>query len=266
MPEKSKLQQRINIALNRSETTGGQVFELFTSTLVIVICVIFVIQTYPIPDSLFTNLSYLETGITIFFLGEYIVRWWAKSFSIKYLFTPLVIIDLLAILPLFLDSHWQFVRLLRLFRIARLLRIFQHKSLFFIKIQDYHLRTLKILFTLSCLVFISSGLIYDVEHPINPDKISTFFDAVYYSVVTLSTVGFGDITPLSFEGKAITLLMIMTGVLLIPWQIGDLVRSIMISTEKNLHNCTNCSQRYHEQDAKFCKTCGHSIQIPSKTS
>jgi voltage-gated potassium channel len=265
MTENSDLKQKVNNALNECKTLGGQVFELFTSLLVVGICLIFVIDTYPIPENLRNTLALFETLITTFFLLEYIVRWWAKSFSIKHVLTPLAIIDLLAILPLFLESHWQFVRLLRLFRIVRLLRVFQHKNFFFAEIIEYHLRTLKIFFTLSCLIFISSGLIFDVESQANSEQFSTFFDALYFSVVTLATLGFGDITPLSVEGKIITLIMIMSGAILIPWQIGDLIRSIIISSEKKKSKCTHCQHPSHDYNAEYCKMCGKLLEKAAET-
>lgn len=257
--------KKIDLSLNECETIPGQVFELFISFLVLFISMIFVVQTYSIPPHFAETLNKIEKSITIIFLMEYLLRWWSKGCSIKYFFTPLAVIDLLAILPLFiLESKWQFVRLLRLFRILRLLRIFKNKGFVFSKIQEYHLRILKILFTLFCIVFISSSLIYDTEHKVNSENIKTFFDALYFSIVTLATVGFGDITPVTMQGKAITLMMIVSGAILIPWQLSDLVRSIVLTTNKNSQIvCKNCHLRFHDFDAKFCKNCGNPIN-PSK--
>lgn len=260
MSNQSRLQKNVDCSINECQTLWGQLFEIFTSSLVILICVIFIAGTYPISEKFLHLLSTMETSITIFFLVEYLLRWWSKNYSLKHLCSPLSIIDFFAILPLFIsESNWQFIRLLRLFRILRLLRIFQYQKLLFKKIEEYHLRILKILFTLTCLVFISAGLIYDVEHTIPSTNVKTFFNALYFSIVTLSTVGFGDILPMSWQGQAITMMMIISGALLIPWQIGNLVRSILISTKKDEFSCKKCLLNYHDSDANYCKSCGHSL-------
>ncbi|GGA28414.1 ion channel [Okeania sp. KiyG1] len=78
----------------------------------------------------------------------------------------------------------------------------------------------RILFTLFTIIFIFSGLIYQVEHGVNSESFKTFLDAVYFSVVTMTTVGFGDVTPASENGRLLTVLMILTGISLIPSQLG----------------------------------------------
>lgn len=251
--------EKVDLALNESRTLGGQLFEVFTSILVIVLCGIFVLQTYAIPENLFNFFISLETVITFFFLIEYIIRWWAKSFSLRYLFSFMAIIDFIAILPLFLSAHFQFIRILRLFRILRLLRFFEHRRLFLFTLTDYHLRLTKVLFTLFCIVFIFSGLIYDIEHKHNPKDFRTFFDAFYYAIVTLSTVGFGDIAPLSTTGRALTLAMIISGAIFIPWQVSDLIKSIFLSAKKKKVLCKHCGLTHHDPDATYCKACGNLI-------
>jgi voltage-gated potassium channel len=108
------------------------------------------------------------------------------------------------------------------------------------------------------IFFISSGLFFYVENPLNPN-VQTFGDAFYFTVVTLTTVGFGDITPLSEAGKWITVFMILSGIILIPWQISRIVKEwIYISTKKEIL-CPGCGLRYHDENASHCKSCGHII-------
>jgi len=255
------IREKVDHILNECTTLPGQIFEVFISLLVCIMSMIFIAETYPLPEDLYHNLTRIETGITFFFLIEYLVRWWSKKCSLKYLFTPMAIIDLLAILPLFLPTHFQFVRLLRLFRILRLVRFFQSNKLIFKKLTDYHISLIRILFSLFCIVFVSAGLIYDVENDIHNTHFKTFFDAVYFAIVTLSTVGFGDLTPLSFLGRTITLLMIVTGAIVIPWQVSDFLREIVATTSKSETECKQCHLAYHDSDAKFCKSCGKKLKI-----
>jgi voltage-gated potassium channel len=97
-----------------------------------------------------------------------------------------------------------------------------------------------------------------VENAINP-YVKTFGDAFYFTVVTLSTVGFGDIIPMSEAGKWVTVLMILSGIILIPWQVSRIVKEwLHIATKKDVI-CPQCGLRYHDENASHCKSCGHII-------
>jgi voltage-gated potassium channel len=256
----ASFREKVDTLLNDEESRFAQIYDIFSTVLVLLVCFIFVLGTYPISFELQTSLSQAEFVITCIFLVEYIMRFWSKRFSLKFFFSPMALVDLLAILPLFLgSSHWQFVRVLRITRILRILRLLQHHTFFFGKVEDFHLRITRILFTLFCLVFISAGMIYDIEHVHNPEVVSTFFDAIYFSIVTLTTVGYGDITPISFGGRVVTLLMIVTGAILIPVQITGMARSLFLATRKKQVNCKHCGLIYHDPDASHCKACGNLI-------
>lgn len=76
----------------------------------------------------------------------------------------------------------------------------------------------------------------------------------------MTTVGFGDVTPISETGRLLTVLMIITGVALIPWQIGDLIKQFLKTANQLSILCPQCSHALHDTDAKFCKVCG--TQLP----
>jgi voltage-gated potassium channel len=117
----------------------------------------------------------------------------------------------------------------------------------------------RILFTLLAIIFVYSGLIYQVEHPANPESFGTFLDAVYFSVVTMTTVGFGDVTPISESGRFLTILMILTGIALIPWQLGDLIKQLVKSANHGEAVCKGCGWSVHDANARFCKMCGSQL-------
>ena len=98
----------------------------------------------------------------------------------------------------------------------------------------------KFFFSIFSIIFVFSGLFYFTEHNANPEIVSTFFDAIYYSVVTMSTVGFGDITPVSSAGRFVTITMIISGIILIPWQISVFLKRIVRTASKVHAICENC--------------------------
>jgi len=118
----------------------------------------------------------------------------------------------------------------------------------------------RIFLTLFTIIFVYAGLIYQVEHQINNDRLHNFFDAFYFVVVTMTTVGYGDVTPLSQAGRVMTLLMIFTGVLFIPWQLSELIGQVVKTSGSIEKKCSSCNLSRHESDASFCKRCGAELK------
>jgi len=166
------------------------------------------------------------------------------------------------VMPLFgITMNISFIKIIRgfrVFRIFRFLRFTADPVFFFGSITIQLLKVVRLLFTILMIFFISSGLFFYVENGLNPN-IKNFGDAFYFTVVALTTVGFGDIIPRSEAGKWVTVLMILSGIILIPWQISKIVKEwVKMATKKEIV-CTRCGLRYHDQDASHCKSCGHVI-------
>jgi voltage-gated potassium channel len=246
--------------LNDLETPVGKVINLTITGFVLLSSSIFVAETYDLPKDIRQYLSVLDTGILFIFVVEYALRLWSSERKIQYIFSLYSIIDLMAVLPFLVGiGNVGFIRLLRWFRILRLIRFIDKKYLFGASNED-SLIFARILFTLFAIIFVYSGLIYQFEHPVNPDVFKTFFDAFYFSVVTMTTVGFGDVTPVSEFGRLLTVLMILTGIALIPWQIGDLIKRLVKTSNQVETVCLGCGLAFHDVDALFCKRCGTNLK------
>lgn len=255
------LRQRIAFYLEDIETPTGRGINLIITALVLLSSAIFVADTYTLPASLRIKLDAIDTAILIVFAIEYLLRLWCAEYKLKYFFSLYSIIDLMAIVPVFLGVvDISFIRIFRWFRILRLIRFIESRTLFERISTEDSVIYARILFTLFAIIFVYSGLIYQVEHPVNPKVFGTFLDAVYFSVVTMTTVGFGDVTPISAGGRLMTVLMILTGIALIPWQLGDLIKQLVKTANQVETLCPTCNLSFHDADAQFCKLCGTKLE------
>lgn len=251
------LQQKLRTYLEDLESPIGKAINLAIAGLVLLSSGIFVAETYPVSADIRERLELLDTGILAVFAVEYGLRLGVAQNRIRYLFSLYSLIDLIAILPFFIGTlDISFIRIFRWFRILRLIRFIEGRTIVgYVSSEDSAIFT-RIVFTLVAIIFVYSGLIYQVEHPINPKVFTTFLDAVYFSVVTMTTVGFGDVIPTSQMGRLLTVLMILTGIALIPWQVGDLIKRLVKTREQVALPCSICGLPFHDSDARFCKTCG----------
>ena len=252
--------------LDDLETPTSWVINLVFFAAILAAASTFVAETFTLEPAIAQRLHRFDQSLAVIFLLEYGRRWWASPNRWRYPFQPYSLVDLVAVVPLFFGG-WDilFIRLLRSFRILLLLRFFDRRRfLTRLSLADSQILG-RILLTLLCLLFIAAGLIYNVEHNTAGSAIHNFLDAFYFTVVTMTTVGFGDITPLSNGGRLVTLLMILAGITLIPWQVSELVRQFIRSANKITQSCPGCGWEYHDPDARYCKRCGTSLNPPSGT-
>ena len=266
----NSFRETIQFYLIDCRTTLGKLIDAFIIILNLFICAIFVIETYPVAEATKTLLWKMEVIIVLFFVIEYAARLYGAKNRLKQLVDVYSIIDLTAILPtlalLVLPAFWvtldlsfvKLIRIFRVFRIFRFLRFTADPDFFFGSIPMQLLKVVRLVLTIFMIFFISSGLFFYVEKDVNTN-VKNFGDAFYFTVVALTTVGFGDITPRSGGGKWVTVLMILSGIILIPWQVSRVVKEWVQMASKEEIVCRECGLRYHDRDASHCKACGNLI-------
>lgn len=228
--------------------------------LIISSALLFAIQTYRLPDPIRLTLQTVDQIILALFTVEYLLRLWTAQKPLRFIFSLYGLIDLVAILPFllgFIDARP--LRLIRWLRILRLARFFEKRTWFSAISGTEGLIFARILFTLVSIIFIYSGAIYQAEHTTNGEDFSTFLDAVYFAVVTMTTVGFGDITPITEAGRGLTIAMILTGIALIPTQVGNFIQQFTKVQTSVRVACENCGLLGHETDADYCRRCGQPL-------
>lgn len=265
---KQSFRESVHFYMIDHKTPLGRGIDLLIIFLNLLICAIFVANTYPISDQVRQALWRIEVAVVFFFIVEYILRLYGsynRRAHVRHIYS---IIDLVAIFPTMMEIILPFfglslyigvlktIRVFAVFRIFRFLRFFASDHLLFGIIATDLFRVMRLTLTILIIFFISSGLFYYVENPSNPE-VRNFGDAFYFTVVALSTVGFGDIVPISDAGRWVTVLMIISGIILIPWQASQIVREwLTISAKKDI-TCPDCGLSHHDMDASHCKHCGH---------
>jgi voltage-gated potassium channel len=225
---------------------------------------------------------YFDLFTVVVFSVEYSLRVWSctqeKKYHhsvwgrIRYMFTPGAIIDLLAILPFYIHMaiglDLRVLRILRLFRFFRLFRLTSYMKTTKL-IQNVFRTTLNQLalsFILAfTLIIISSSIIYFSEHTVQPDKFSSIPHTMWFSVVTLTTVGYGDMYPVTPAGKFFTSVILMVGVALFALPAGIITAGFLEETRKmkaHGHNLT-CPHCNMPLDAEFIL---HEHEAPVKKS
>lgn len=263
------LREKIYYYLTGQESKSARIFEAFTLLLNIIFCKLFILETYSFSRAVEDIFWIIEIGTAFFFIFELIIRVYSAKNRFKYILSIYNILDFIALLPTiillifgifsvsFAIPFIKTIKVLKVLRILRFLRFFDNPNFFFGTIRVELLKGLRLLITVLIIFFISSGFFYHFEHEVNPN-VETFGDAFYFSVVTLTTVGFGDITPKSAQGRFVTTIMIISGIILIPWQAGQIIKE-WGKIKKRLSICKNCGLKYHEYDATYCKACGNII-------
>ncbi|MFC6757701.1 MULTISPECIES: ion transporter [Haloarcula] len=258
--------QQVRFYLLDHESYLGKAIDISLLVLNLLFVAVYVAQTYPLASETRTLLWRLEVAIGVVFALEYALRLYGAADRWAEFFNGYTMVDLLAILPTFVlvalpvsavPFNVGFLRVLRVIRVMRFYRFTDDAEFFFGTIDDNTLRSVRLLLTVLVLFFVSAGLFYSAEVGTNPD-VTTFGDAFYYVVVAITTVGFGDIIPVTQAGRWVTVGAIIVGIIVIPWQAGKIVREWQ-TRDKVEVTCPDCGLSSHDADASHCKACGHLI-------
>ncbi|HAW32329.1 MAG TPA: ion transporter [Planctomycetaceae bacterium] len=211
------MKQRLKQIIEDSDTKAGKTFDLTIQSIIVLSLVCFSIETLPdLSDESRTLLHVIEIISVIIFTVEYLARVAVASDKAAFVFSFFGIIDLLAILPFYLSTGLD-LRSLRSFRLLRLVRILKlarysaaakrfHRA-FLIAREELAL----FLFASMIVLYLAAVGIYHFENPAQPEEFSSVFHSLWWAVSTLTTVGYGDIYPVTAGGKMFTFCILVVG-------------------------------------------------------
>ena len=219
-------------------------------------------------NTLLTILHVLEWVLTVLFTIEYALRIWSTRDPIKYITSFYGIIDLLSVLPtylslIFVGSQYLIVirilRLLRVFRILRLISFVKEARMLIFALKDSRQKLTIFMVSVFVLDIIIGTLMYLIEGPEN--GFASIPLSIYWAIVTMTTVGYGDISPHTVLGQMLASVVMLLGYTIIAVPTGIVSASIAKDNVELANTaCPNCSKEGHEKDAKHCKFCGHPME------
>nr|WP_320049915.1 ion transporter [uncultured Desulfuromonas sp.] len=267
-PAESSWRNRLHEIIFEAETTSGKIFDILLILSIVASVVIVMMDSVSSWQQRYGDLlHYAEWGFTLLFTVEYGLRLICIGRPWKYATSFFGIVDLLSIMPTYLSlllpgsKYLLVIRVLRILRVFRVLKLVQYLAEAEMLLRALRSSTRKIavfLFAVATLVIICGSLMYVVEGEAN--GFTSIPRSIYWAIVTLTTVGYGDISPQTDLGQILaSLIMVMGyGIIAVPTGIVTVGLSRadkMVSTEA----CPSCSLEGHDPDAQYCKYCGEPL-------
>lgn len=271
------LKQKIFEVIQPAETgwTLSRIFDLSIILMIAVSVVSVFIATFDLPEDVRSVLAEIEMITVVIFSAEYLLRFWTANYlypelsawkaRCKYVSSPSSLIDLLAILPFYLPFLLPINLLsLRSIRLLRLLRVFKMNRYTdeLISVGEVFKKKYRQLvasfFLVSVLLIIASLLIYNVEHDVQPEKFENAFSGIWWAVATLTTVGYGDIYPITATGRIIAAIIAILGIGMVAIPTGILSSGFI----EHLNEEQPDEKQSDEQDTpiQYCPHCGKKLK------
>lgn len=263
--------EKLHEIIFEADTFGGKAFDV---ALLIAICVSIIavsLETVPGFSKYQAIFNRIEWTVTILFTIEYALRLICVRRPLRYIFSFYGIVDFLSILPTYLQllgpgpSSFAMVRSLRLLRVFRVLKVVPLLSEAEVLYRAFWLARAKIVVFFAAVlvtVTIMGTLMYEVENRFDENSV---FDSIpqsmYWAIVTMTTVGYGDIVPKTDAGKFLSAILILLGYSLIIVPTGFVSAEIVKRDARiiSTRSCTHCIAEGHDLDAKYCKYCGEKL-------
>lgn len=273
------LKEKIHEIIFEADTKAGKWFDIILLLIIIASVIIVSLETVGSLEAKYGTLFiWIEWIFTIFFTIEYCLRIYAVRRPSKYIFSFYGIIDLLAILPLYLSfffvasKHFTIIRVMRLLRVFRIFKLgsfLKHGNVIVNSLKASRAKITVFMYFVLLAVIVFGAVMYMVEGGTN-DGFDSIPRSIYWAIVTLTTVGYGDISPITPMGQFIAACIMILGYAVIAVPTGIISAEMVNSMEKDYTNdistqaCRYCGHEGHDYDAKYCKYCGELIHPEEK--
>ena len=268
------LKHQLYVIIFGTHTKAGKIFDIALIIAIFTSLIVLVLSSIPSFDAKWREeFKLIEYGFTALFTIEYLTRLYCSPKPSAYAKSFYGVIDLVAILPTYLVILFpsaslvgvvRALRVMRIFRILKLVRYLQDSNLLLRSLLGARRKIIIFFSTVAILVTILGSFIYIIEGPEN--GFTSIPQSIYWAIVTITTVGYGDVVPQTTLGKGLAALTMLLGysILAVPTGIITAELHQEMSAHRALVKCPNCSLAGHESDALFCKHCGSELADPDK--
>lgn len=267
----SPLQQKLYDIIFEADTPTGKVFDVILFLFIVASVGAVALETVPtFEDKYRRGFVGLEMVFTAFFTIEYVLRIYCARRPWRYIFSFYGLVDLIALLPTYmtfiLTGSGSFMivrslRLLRIFRVFKLANFVSESQLIVQALQSSRQKISVFMFFIMISVCLFGSLMYLIEGRVNP-TFDSIPRSIYWAIVTLTTVGYGDISPSTSLGQFVSSIIMILGYAVIAVPTG-IVSSAFMQQNKPSHVstqvCPSCMSEGHDYDAKYCKYCSAEI-------
>lgn len=268
--EKGSLRERLYIIIFQASTPAGKLFDvLLFVAIALNIGLLMLESVKPFAEKWGDTFRVLDYFFLFLFTVEYLVRLYCVKSPKKYAKSFYGIVDLLAILPSYLEfvyPQWHMLMIIRSFRLLRIFRIFrmvkfldESRSLMFTLVRSFRKILIFLFFVILLTIFLGS-LMYVVEFESN-SGFNSIPQSIYWAIVTITTVGYGDVAPVTALGKMIASFIMILGYAIIAVPTGLLSASMVQDARRKTVDvkCPRCGAGNHTVDALYCKKCGENL-------
>ncbi len=221
-----------------NDNKKSRYFSIFIQTLILISIITFSVETVPdLKPQTRAILQSIELFSVIVFTAEYILRIYVADSKPKFIFSLFGIIDFLAIIPFYLAfgvdlRSLRALRFLRLFRVLKLVRYNNAMNHFTKAIKMAKEEIFLFIFITLILIYFSAVGIYYFENQAQPEHFSSIFDSLWWAIITLTTVGYGDVYPITVGGKVFTFFILMIGLGIVAIPTGIISSALTKSIDK----------------------------------
>jgi len=261
--------ERLYIIIFFTSTPAGKRFDTWLLVVIFASLVVVMFDSIAVyRDRHGVLLDSLEWMFTLIFLIEYLLRIYCHPEPRKYVFSFYGAIDLLSVVPAFIallvpDAEYLLVvraiRMLRVFRVLKLTQYLSQANFLLVALRGSKQKIIVFLLSVTTMVLIYGTLMYVIEGPAN--GFTSIPMSIYWAVVTITTVGFGDIVPHTPMGKAVATMVMITGysIIAVPTGIFTAEMATAMRADTMQHRCPSCEKISHEPNASFCSRCGSQL-------
>ena len=271
---KTTLKQQLYVIIFGTHTKAGRAFDIGLIVAILTSLLVLTLESISSVTAVWsTQLRYCEYVFTILFTIEYLLRLYCSPKPKSYATSFYGVIDLLAILPTYFAFFFpsvsvmgviRLLRVMRIFRVLKLVRYLQDSNILLRSLLMAKRKIFIFFTTVAILVTIFGALIYIIEGP--QHGFTSIPQSIYWAIVTITTVGYGDLVPQTALGKGVASITMLLGysILAVPTGIITAELNNEMKSHRTLVKCSNCSKSGHETDAMHCKYCGSELAEPDQ--